>query len=227
MAYTDEFYCLSSRCGLSMTDEQQTAKYISGLKYHIQERVILHDVFSVDGAHNKAMKIERLHNKSPPLRRLMSTEEPLDGERIQSSFTTVYQPPTQQMVKAPILTPTTNPTVAEGKENLYNKSEIGKRYRCGEPEHKFNECPKRRQVNMADYGAEDEEVIVEGASDSDFVEEHGDPIACDVQKLLCNQKSPTPRKGIKSSTQGVRSRSRHAILSSIIEAARTSYLKHS
>jgi len=51
-----------------MTNEQQTAKYISGLKYPIQERIILHDVFSVDEAHNKAMKIERLRSRTLPLK---------------------------------------------------------------------------------------------------------------------------------------------------------------
>ena len=56
----EEFYRLSSRCDLSMMEEQQTAKYINDLKYPIQERVIFHDEFSVDEAHNKAMKIERL-----------------------------------------------------------------------------------------------------------------------------------------------------------------------
>ena len=43
-----------------MTEEQQAAKDISGLKYYIQERVILHDVFSVDEVPNKDLKIERL-----------------------------------------------------------------------------------------------------------------------------------------------------------------------
>jgi len=31
----------------------------------------------------------------------------------------------------------------------YAKPDVGKCYRCGEPEHKSNQCPKRRQVNMA------------------------------------------------------------------------------
>jgi len=51
-----------------MTDEQQAAKYISGIKYPIQEHVILYDVFSVDEAHNKALKIERLQSRTPPFR---------------------------------------------------------------------------------------------------------------------------------------------------------------
>jgi len=60
MTYTNEFYQLSLRCDLSMMEEQQATKYISGLKYHIQECVILHDMFSVGETHNKALKIEKL-----------------------------------------------------------------------------------------------------------------------------------------------------------------------
>jgi len=51
-----------------MSEEQQAAKYINGLKYSIQERVIFHDVFSVDEAHNKAMKIKRLQNRALPFK---------------------------------------------------------------------------------------------------------------------------------------------------------------
>jgi len=87
-------------------------------------------------------------------------------------------------------TPTTNPAVAKGKENLDTKPGIGKCYRCDKPGHKSNEYPKRRQVNMANYGDEGEEVVIEDASDSDFIEEHRDPVACIVQRLLCNQKIP-------------------------------------
>jgi len=44
-------------------------------------------------------------------------------------------------------------------------------YRCGEPEHKSNECPKRRQVNMIDYKEdEEEELEIEESNDSDFAE---------------------------------------------------------
>ena len=63
-AYTEEFYYLASRCVLSLTEEKQTAKYIHELKYPIQERVALQDVYSVDEAQNKAMKVKRLQNKT-------------------------------------------------------------------------------------------------------------------------------------------------------------------
>jgi len=36
---------------------------------------------------------------------------------------------------------------------------INKCYRCNELGHKSNEYPKRRQVNMEDYGEEDDVLI--------------------------------------------------------------------
>jgi len=44
----------------------------------------------------------------------------------------------------------------KGKEKAYAKPWVGKYYRCDEPGHRSNECPKRRSVNMADYEGEDE-----------------------------------------------------------------------
>jgi len=48
-------------------------------------------------------------------------------------------------IDAPPANPTTTaaPTI-KGKENPYAKPRASKCYRCGEPEHRFNECPKRR-----------------------------------------------------------------------------------
>jgi len=168
-----------------MTDEQQTAKYINGLKYPIQEHVILHDVFSVDEAHNKAMKNERLHSRVPPFKRPMLLEKSLGGDGIQPNSMTVDQPPTQQAVKAPMSTPTTNSVVAKGKKNPYTKPEIDKCYRCDEHGHKSNEGPKRRPVNMVDYEDEDEMQIETEPEDSDFAED-GEVATCVTQRLLCN-----------------------------------------
>ena len=79
-----------------MIEEQQMAKYISGLKYSIQEHVILHDVFSVDEAQNKALKIERLQSRAPPFKHLMPNEKPSGGKGIQLSSMTDDQPSAQQ-----------------------------------------------------------------------------------------------------------------------------------
>jgi len=125
------------------------------VKLH-QERVILHDVFSIDKTRNKAMEIERQQSKAPPFRRPLSIEEPLGGEGVQLSSTTVDLLLAQLTAKAPIWTPTINSVVAKGKENPDIKPEIGKCYRWGEPGNKSNECPKRRQVTMTEYKDEDE-----------------------------------------------------------------------
>ena len=61
-AYTGEFYRLASHCDLVMMEELQAVKYINDLKYTIQKCVILHDVFSIDEAHNKALMIKRLQS---------------------------------------------------------------------------------------------------------------------------------------------------------------------
>jgi len=62
-----------------MTEEQQVGKYISGLKYPIQERVIFHDIFSVGAAPNKALKVERLQNRTPLFMHSTQIEESISG----------------------------------------------------------------------------------------------------------------------------------------------------
>ena len=41
---------------------------------------------------------------------------------------------------------------------------------------------------MADYEGEDDVLIETEPEDPDFVEEHGEPITCVIQKVLCSQK---------------------------------------
>nr|GLL39739.1 uncharacterized protein LOC109163967 [Ipomoea trifida] len=43
--YTEEFYRLGARCNLSETAEQQTAHYIAGLRFNIQERMTLSPIW--------------------------------------------------------------------------------------------------------------------------------------------------------------------------------------
>ena len=61
------------------------------------------------------------------------------------------------MVNAYVSAQATTTTVAsKSKENSYTKPGIDKCYKCGKPGHRFNECPKRKQVNVSEYGDEDE-----------------------------------------------------------------------
>ena len=141
---------LSSRCDLSMTEDQQPTKYISGLKYPIQECVNLHDVLSVDEAHNKAMKIEKLLNRVSPFKSVAKKTSSITIT--QQDFTSGNRPQSCKATDAPTANPlTATALTTKGKDNPYTKLGVGKYYRCGEPGHKSNECPKRRQVNMADY----------------------------------------------------------------------------
>jgi len=78
---------------------------------------------------------------------------------------------------------------------------------------------------MTDY--EEDDVLIETEpEDSDFIEEHGDLIACVIQKVLYSQKFLTPCRDIKFFIQDFRSRIRSAILSLTMEAAKTSSLEH-
>jgi len=159
---------LLPHCKLSMTEEQ-AAKYINSLKYFIQERVILHDVFSVDENHNKALKIESLQSKTL----LFKSPTPID----------------ETTTEAPAAAPATIAApVVKGKENLYANLGASKYHRCGKPEYKSNECPKRKQVNIVDY--EDEELEI-NPDDSEFAEEYGESATCVIQRLLCNQNTQT------------------------------------
>jgi len=99
IAYSEEFYRLASRCDLAMTEEQQASKYISGLKYPIQERVVLHD--------DKTLKIERSHNRAPPFRYLMPIEELTNGTGVRPSFTMVDRPQARPSTNTPASTPAT------------------------------------------------------------------------------------------------------------------------
>ena len=118
--------------------------------------MIFHDVFSIDDAHNKALKVERLQSRASPFRQSTPIEESASDVGVQLSFTTVDCQPARHSTNAPA--PASAKTItaaAKSKENPYAKPRVGKCYTCREPGHIFNECFKKKQVNMANY--EDEE----------------------------------------------------------------------
>jgi len=49
-----------------MTKEQLVTKYTSGLIYSIQKHVLLHNMFSLDEAHNFALEAEEMVIQPPP-----------------------------------------------------------------------------------------------------------------------------------------------------------------
>ena len=69
-----------------MMEEQQVIMYISGLKYPIQEHMILHNVLFIDEAHNKALKIDRLQSRALPFRRSTLIEKSVGLKTLHPSF---------------------------------------------------------------------------------------------------------------------------------------------
>ena len=127
--YTEELYHLASQCDLSLTEEQQTVKYIHRLNWPIQECVAIQDMFYVDEAQNKAMKIERLQNRAPPSRHSLSIEEPVGNDEVPPSFTTTGQPIVQSPAKSLYIDTNNNPNDRKSKDNPYTKHGVGKCYR--------------------------------------------------------------------------------------------------
>ena len=102
------------------------------------------------------MKIERLQVKASRFRRPTPIQESTSDAGVQSSSTMVDRPPTHQSANTSTSTPSTTAIAAKSKENPYAKPGVGECYMCGRPGRKSNKCPKRRQVNMANYEDEDE-----------------------------------------------------------------------
>ena len=79
---------------------------------------------------------------------------------------------------------------------------------------------------MDDNEEKDDVLIETDPEDSDFVEEHGDPITLLFRKCFAVRRYLTPCRDIKSSIRGVRLRIMFVILSLTMKTARTSSLEH-
>ena len=193
--------------------------------------MILHNIFSIDEVHNKAIKIERLQNRASPFKSV--AKKTWGSIRTQQSFTSSDRPPTHKATGAPTANPVMTAAPATmSKENPNTKPGIGKCYRCDEIGHKSNECPRRRQVNMAYYECEDEVKIDTESEDSDFAEKHGrsPPVwysGCSATKI-----PPPLYNDIKYSTQSVWSKNKVCNLikdnesyKNIVSRALVDYLK--
>nr|GMC64190.1 transposon Ty3-I Gag-Pol polyprotein [Ipomoea batatas] len=163
--YTEEFYRLGARCNLSETAEQQTARYIAGLRFNIQVRMTLSPIWSVDEAYNMAIKAEALFAQAnqrkqytPALPKTISTIPPQNS--------TTHQPITQHTQTTESGHSKTQRQRQEGNfqpqnttSNPYANPFVGKCFKCGETGHRSNECRARRSVNLIEEntGEEDEE----------------------------------------------------------------------
>ena len=124
-------------------------KYINGLKYPIQECVIIHNVFSIDEPHNKALKLERIQNRASLFKRPTPIQKSTSATRVHPGSTMVDRSPAHQSAVLASAPTTSTAATTKNKENPYIKHDVGKYYRCGETGHKSNECPRGRQVRVS------------------------------------------------------------------------------
>ncbi|XP_020259159.1 uncharacterized protein LOC109835598 [Asparagus officinalis] len=176
--YTQEFYRLSSRNNLHESEAQQMSRYIGGLRIAIQDRVSLQQTYTLADTVSLAEKVERQLGRNSK-----GSWAASDGSR------TNFNRATTEKGKGPATTAAKKPTPA----NPYAKPDPIKCYRCGQPGHRSNQCPKRGTVNMVDHEDEDadrdDDEDYDGGLDAD---DDGEQLSCVVRRLLLAPKAEEP-----------------------------------
>ncbi|GFZ02560.1 hypothetical protein Acr_15g0011680 [Actinidia rufa] len=149
-AYTEEFYRLSARNNLPESeDQQQIARFVNGLRVAIRDQVSLQTLYSLNEAVTLARKVESQQNRT----------------NTRSQFSNRGKPPVPSPQSQPVTNSgsqtkavTTGSTTRQGgNPNPYAKASGDKCYRCGEPGHRSNTCPKRATVNLVEPLPEEED----------------------------------------------------------------------
>ncbi|XP_020270704.1 uncharacterized protein LOC109845858 [Asparagus officinalis] len=105
------------------------------------------------------------------------------------SQTISEQDATTEKGKGPTTTTAKKPTPT----NPYAKPDPIKCYRCGQPGHRSNQCPKRGTVNMVDHEDEDtDRDDVEDYDDGLDADDDGEQLLCVVRRLLLAPKVEEP-----------------------------------
>ncbi|GJW88693.1 transposon ty3-I gag-pol polyprotein [Tanacetum coccineum] len=192
-----KFLRLQARCNLRETNEKSAARYISGLNSLIQERLSLTSIWSVDQAQNMAVKAERMAFK---------TRVRFRGSNMESSSNYKNRPNKIQST-IPSTTTTTSSSKASrngvdrNKEsqpvnsNPYARPTGAKCFRCGEPGHRSNVCPKQSTyylVESRNDGLISNDVFQE-EDELEYVEPldgEAEQVTYVVQRTLCSLKVP-------------------------------------
>ncbi|XP_020266279.1 uncharacterized protein LOC109841747 [Asparagus officinalis] len=105
-----------------------------------------------------------------------------------TSQTVPDQDSTTEKGKGPATTAAKKPTPT----NPYAKPDPIKCYRCGQPGHRSNQCPKRGTVNMVDH--EDDDTDRDNVEDYDdgLDADDGEQLSCVVRRLLLAPKAEEP-----------------------------------
>jgi hypothetical protein len=212
--YTDEFLRLAERNDLGETEAQRVARYVSGLKPSIQEKIGMQTMWTVAEANGLALKAELLEKPS----RLVSyqrnsyqrntevTNSPADRGRTTQQGSRGF-PRTVNPASKGINT--SNPSSSGDGSRNTNPSQIARTnpyekptgdtcYRCGKLGHRSNVCPVRKQAALInDEIVEDEEAEDDDYDGAEFaVEESPEKVNFVMQKLLLAPKEEGQRHSI-------------------------------
>ncbi|XP_020258806.1 uncharacterized protein LOC109835232 [Asparagus officinalis] len=166
------------------------SRYIGGLRIAIQDRVSLQQTYTLADTVSLAEKVERQLGRNSK-----GSWAASDGSRTnfnrggnKQSQTVPDQDSTTEKGKGPATTTAKKPTPT----NPYAKPDPIKCYRCGQPGHRSNQCPKRGTVNMVDH--EDEDTDRDNVEDYDdgLDADDGEQLSCVVRRLLLAPKAEEP-----------------------------------
>uniref|UniRef100_A0A6N2LGG3 Reverse transcriptase n=1 Tax=Salix viminalis TaxID=40686 RepID=A0A6N2LGG3_SALVM len=192
---------------VSVVEAQQVSRYLGGLKPSIRERIGLQVVWTVDEAHNMALKAELMEKSATRFSPFRNSGEPIYRGKFAAAEG--QNPPKITNDQTPRGAASTSNqsggrAVIAAREaprasSAYVKPGGFKCYRCGQPGHRSNECPARRPVNLVDAGMDDEDNYVEEESrmvelleGAEVAEEEGEFVNCVVQRVLCSTKVENP-----------------------------------
>ena len=189
--YTAEYSRLLERNNLNETKGQRVARYMNGLKPSLRDKIGLQVVWTVEEAHNLALKAELLERRGGTSGFWRSNSDSSFANRdkgVQSSGPSnqskegssnqAIVPANRSVPRNP--NPNSNP-------NPYARPAPGVCYRCRKPGHVSNACPDRpKPVNWVEGEEEDPDAPedVEGEGDlyngAEFSEEDGERVNCVV-----------------------------------------------
>ncbi|KAG6472144.1 hypothetical protein ZIOFF_069601 [Zingiber officinale] len=135
--YTEEFYRLMARIDNQESEDQLVARYVNGLKATIKDEVEMQQLWKLNDAYQLALKVE-----SKLLRR---------GAKKFADVQSFY--PSKESTSKGLSKKSGN------KDGAYStsKNKPISCFKCGQPGHYMNECPKRRSDTRAGVVEKEEE----------------------------------------------------------------------
>ncbi|CAL5438483.1 unnamed protein product [Camellia sinensis] len=197
--YTTEFCRLSDRNNLNETEGQRVARYLNGLKLTIREKMGLSVVWTVDEAHNMALKAQLMERKTTYSGYCRNLPDSLFPTREQGKGATQPTIPVNQQRSTAGGGGGNQMTGSSSREaprntNPYAKPTTDKCYRCGTLGHHSNVCPERRTANLVeeeDEIGDDGDAKYEGDQyeGAKLAREEGERVNYVVQRVLFTPKT--------------------------------------